>query len=106
MTNLQRCLAQNIKRYRKAQHLTQEQLAERADATTPYIGSIEIGQKFPSLQMIERIAAALGVDSLQLFQAEAVVIVEKDGSVDLAALEKTLIKSVTAAVQQSMADVT
>ena len=103
MTNLQKCLAQNIKRYRKVRKLTQEQLAERADTSTAYIGTIEIGKSFPSLQMIERIAAALGVDSLQLFQAESVTIVQN--SIDIAALEKALIQRMTAAVEQSLAEV-
>ena len=36
-------------------------LAERCDTTAQYIGEIEVGKKFPSVEMIEKIAAALKV---------------------------------------------
>lgn len=59
-----------MKLYRKIAHLTQEQLAERVETSTNYIGTIETGKKFPSPQMIERIAQALNIESLQLFQSD------------------------------------
>ena len=37
------------------------------DMATNYLGLIENGKKFPSAEMIERIAAALGKDSTDLF---------------------------------------
>lgn len=70
MTKVQECLANNMKLYRKIAHLTQEQLAERVETSTNYIGTIETGKKFPSPQMIERIAQALNIESLQLFQSD------------------------------------
>ena len=42
-------------------------LAERCDTSTSYIGEIEIGRKFPSVEMIERIARALRVAPYRLF---------------------------------------
>ena len=70
MTQVQECLINNIKKYRKLRHLTQEQLAEKTNSSTNYIGTIETGKKFPSLNMIERIAEALEISSLLLFQSE------------------------------------
>lgn len=102
MTELQKCLAQNIKRYRKAMNLTQEQLAERAKTSTTYIGTIEIGKKFPSPQMLERIAGALQVRSVQLFQADEFA--SAQSQIDRTTLRKNLLKNITSAVEQSLAE--
>lgn len=98
MTKLQEYLARNIKRRRKNLHLTQEQLAELAQTSTTYIGTIEIGQKFPSLQMIERIADALEVDSWQLFQADLTY----SPLVDIEAFKNSLMKNLKSAVDASL----
>ena len=63
-------MAKNMKAYRNALGLTQAKLAEKVDTSTHYIGMIETKNKFPSPEMIERIAAALGVDTLDLFSAD------------------------------------
>jgi hypothetical protein len=42
-------------------------LAERVPTPTHYIGQIEVGNKFPSPEMLERIAAALEIDRPPLF---------------------------------------
>lgn len=71
MDNLQICLANNIKHYRKQLHLSQEKLAEKADASANYIALIENGKYFPSLPMIQQIAKALNVESLDLFDRKS-----------------------------------
>ena len=71
MDNLQICLASNIKYYRKKQHLSQEKLAEKADASANYIALIENCKYFPSLPMIQQIAKALNVESLDLFDRKS-----------------------------------
>ena len=71
MDNLQICLASNMKYYRKQLHLSQEKLAEKADASANYIALIENGKYFPSLPMIQQIAKALSVESLDLFDRKA-----------------------------------
>jgi transcriptional regulator with XRE-family HTH domain len=67
MTDLRELLANNIKKYRKIRGFSQEMLAEKARTSTTHIGMIEIGKKFPSTQMLERIAIALGIDTPELF---------------------------------------
>jgi transcriptional regulator with XRE-family HTH domain len=47
-------------------------LAEQCDSSQTYIAEIEVGKKFPSLDMIERIAAALDVESYYLFRNKPV----------------------------------
>ena len=44
-------------------------LAECCNSSTSYIGEIEIGNKFPSIEMIEKIANALQVQPYLFFQA-------------------------------------
>ncbi|MBR6080995.1 MAG: helix-turn-helix transcriptional regulator [Treponema sp.] len=100
MTKVQECLALNIKKYRRMLNITQEQLAERAKSSTTYIGTIEIGQKFPSPQMIERIADALNVDSLKLFQPSSSL--GNGDPIDVYALKKTLMENIEKAVEMSI----
>jgi len=67
MTSLRSLLSHNIKEQRRILGITQEKLAEKAETSTHYIGQIELGNKFPSPEMLERIAEALEIDSPQLF---------------------------------------
>jgi transcriptional regulator with XRE-family HTH domain len=72
MTKIRLVLAENMKRYRKIQKLSQEKLAERINTAPNYIAMIEVGKKFPSAGMLERIALALNVDTPELFTTNAV----------------------------------
>jgi transcriptional regulator with XRE-family HTH domain len=67
MTDIRKVLAANIKAYRKEQGLSQANLAEQAGTATHYIAMIEGCKNFPSPDMIERIAAVLGKDTLDFF---------------------------------------
>lgn len=58
---------ENIKKYRKQKKISQMKLAELCDTSTSYIGEIEIGKKFPSIVMIEKIAAVLEIMPYKLF---------------------------------------
>ena len=71
MTEVQSVLAYNIKKCRKTKGLTQEQLAEKAQTSTNYIGSIETGKKYPSPQMMDKLAKALDINPLELFKKES-----------------------------------
>jgi len=84
MTDLRKLIAQNIKKYRKIQGLSQEMLAEKAGTSTTHIGMVEIGKKFPSVRMFEKIAAALGIDTPELFNTGTVIFMPTHGkSIDL-----------------------
>ena len=67
MTSLRALLAYNMKERRRVLGLTQAQLAEKVNTSTNYIGRIEHEDKFPTPEMLERIAAALEIDSPFLF---------------------------------------
>ena len=75
MTDIREFLAQNIKKYRKIRGFSQEMLAEKAGTSTTHIGMVEIGKKFPSPQMLERIAEALGIDTPELFSTGTVLFI-------------------------------
>jgi transcriptional regulator with XRE-family HTH domain len=62
----------NLKGYRKLRKISQLRLAELCNSSTGYIGEIESGKRFPSVNMIERIAAALGIESYFLFKNEPI----------------------------------
>ena len=65
---LERLVIDNIKRIRKEKGISQEKLAEACNTATSYIGLMEIYKNVPKLSTIERIAIALDVDPLSLFQ--------------------------------------
>ena len=56
-------IGKNIRKFRLARKLRQEDLAERTDLTTNYIGMVERGEKIPSLETFIKIVNALGVSS-------------------------------------------
>jgi len=56
-----------MRKYRKEAKLTQEKLAEKCGTDHRYIGQIETGTRCPSLEYVERIAAALNVEPYLLF---------------------------------------
>jgi len=58
MTSLRALLAHNIKQRRRILGITQANLAEKVGISTRYIGQIELESKFPTPEMLERIAAA------------------------------------------------
>jgi len=55
-----------VRRRRRALALTLEGFAERADLSPNYIGTIENGQRDPSLSTVLKIASALGAKPAEL----------------------------------------
>lgn len=56
-------IGKNIKKFREIKKLRQEDLAEKTDLTTNYIGMIERGEKIPSLETFINILNSLGVSA-------------------------------------------
>lgn len=98
MTKVQKQLAENIRYYRKQKGFTQEDLAEKAGTAANYIGTIEIGKKFPSPKMIEKIAAALSIDELSLFSTNVCNVSEKD----IKSIEEELIKNLNKTLSETL----
>jgi transcriptional regulator with XRE-family HTH domain len=70
MTNIREVLASNLKKHRYARGWSQAKLAEKIGTSTQYIGTLEIKGKFPSSEMIHKLAKALGIDPTELFYKE------------------------------------
>ena len=62
----------NIKIYRNACGLSQSKLAEQAETATNYISAIEAGRRFPSVEMLEKIAFVFGIDTPELFSMKPI----------------------------------
>jgi transcriptional regulator with XRE-family HTH domain len=58
----------NVRQLRKAQNLSQEELAEKAGLHRTYIGSVERGERNISLENILALARALNVSLVDLFR--------------------------------------
>jgi transcriptional regulator with XRE-family HTH domain len=56
-----------MKEFRKKEGLSQMKLAERCNTSHTYIGEIEVGKKFPSMEMVEKIAAILRIQPHHFF---------------------------------------
>jgi transcriptional regulator with XRE-family HTH domain len=60
-TSRQARLGRAVKAVRKAQGLTQEELAARADLHPTYISDVERGVRNPSWDVVARLAEGMGV---------------------------------------------
>lgn len=63
---LRETFAANLRRYRKAGGLSQEELAHRAQIDRTYVSSLERCQYAATIDVIEKLAEELGVDPAEL----------------------------------------
>lgn len=56
-------IGKNIRKYRLARNLRQEDLAELAGLSTNYVGAVERGEKLPALETFIEIVNTLGVSA-------------------------------------------
>lgn len=87
-----------MKFYRKKEGLSQAALAERAGTASNYIALIEVGKNFPSLPMLEKIASALNVDALDLFDKNCFSIIDTE------VLQEKLISSLVKVVKENLSE--
>jgi len=67
MANIKEILAANLRENRRKKGLTQEKLAEMADISLRYLAMLELGESFPSGEVLEKLAKALDIQAFQLF---------------------------------------
>jgi len=65
---LKQVFIRNLREYRRKEGLSQMKLAEFCDTAPSYIGDIEIGRRFPSIEMIEKIAGVLRIEPYHFFK--------------------------------------
>ena len=71
MASIREILTQNLKEYRRKNGFTQEKLAEKAGISANYLSMVEINRKFPTPEMLDRLANALNIQTFQLFNPSA-----------------------------------
>ncbi len=64
-------LGLKVKEIRKSRKITQEKLSEIIGVDNGYISKLEVGQNFPSLGTLEKIANALDVELVDFFRFSA-----------------------------------
>lgn len=67
--DLRRTLGENVRRLRERERLSQEELAHRAKVHVTYLSGVENGHRNPSLEVMGRLASALGVGVSELLLA-------------------------------------
>ena len=70
MSTIQERIGKRIQQQRDAARLTQAQLADRAGVNAEHISRIERAEKGPSIELLDRVAGALGVSIKALFDFE------------------------------------
>jgi transcriptional regulator with XRE-family HTH domain len=68
---LRQIVARNLRVLRKQKRLSQEELAFQAGINRNYVGQIEREEKSPTVDMIEKLAAAMGVRPEELLVQRA-----------------------------------
>ena len=75
---LKQIFIRNLKEFRKNEGLSQMKLAEYCNTATSYIGDIEIGRRFPSIDLIEKIAVVLRIEPYQFFKNKTETSINSD----------------------------
>lgn len=65
---LQRVLGSNLRRYRQDRGLSQEDFADLLELHRTYVGGVERGERNLTLKSVERIAALIAADPLELLR--------------------------------------
>lgn len=68
--DLQRTFGRNLRRYREERGYSQEGFADELGYHRTYMGGVERGERNLTLKSIERIAAKLGLDPLDLLASD------------------------------------
>jgi len=64
--DLRQAFAANLRRLRHAKGISQEDLAYEADVNRTYVSKLEKGVSYPGLEIIAKLADALGVEPAEL----------------------------------------
>jgi transcriptional regulator with XRE-family HTH domain len=70
MGSIREVLATNLKEYRRISGFSQDKLAELADISSQYLATVETCRKFPTPEVLDKIAGALNIKTYQLFAVQ------------------------------------
>lgn len=68
--SLRERVAKNLRRLRQEKSVSQEELAHRAQVNRNYVGMIEREEYSVSVDLLEKLAAALDVDPMEFLRAD------------------------------------
>ena len=66
--DLRQAFAANLRRLRHAKGISQEDLAYEADVNRTYLSKLEKGVSYPGLEIIAKLANALGIEPAELLE--------------------------------------
>jgi len=66
--DLRQAFAANLRRLRHVKGISQEDLAYEADVNRTYLSKLEKGVSYPGLEIIAKLADALGVEPAELLK--------------------------------------
>jgi len=98
MVSIREVLANNIKAYRRKCGFSQDKLAELASISSQYLATVETCRKFPTPEVLDRLAEALGIETYELFTAAP------NPKSELEKLRQDIIGEVVQAIKQSFAE--
>jgi transcriptional regulator with XRE-family HTH domain len=103
MIDIKEIFAENLKKTRRKKGLTQEKLAEKANMSLQYLALLELARKFPSGEMLERLANALDIETYELLAVASsakneLELLRNDIICEVKTLNESLAKNITAEV--------
>ena len=72
MMNIREIFVENLRAARRAKGLSQEELAHRAGLDRTYISALERNVYNPTIDVVDRLADALGIDAAALLAKSSV----------------------------------
>jgi transcriptional regulator with XRE-family HTH domain len=109
MAGIREVLAANLKEYRRRCGFSQDKLAEQADISSQYLATVETCRKFPTPEVLDRLAAAFGIETHLLFAAPpspelALERLHKEVVADIKAVLADIERTVGVSVKKAIAD--
>ena len=97
MASIREILANNIKEHRRKCGFSQDKLAELANISSQYLATVETCRKFPTPEVLDRLAIALDIETHELF-------IFANPKSELEKLRQDIIGEVVKAIKQSFAE--
>jgi transcriptional regulator with XRE-family HTH domain len=98
MADIREILANNIREHRRKYGFSQDKLAEIANISSQYLATVETCRKFPTPEVLDRLAEALNIDTHELFSFSSTP------QKELEKLRHDIIDEVKMTIKQSLAE--
>ena len=107
MMDIKEIFAENLRKIRRKRGLTQEKLAEKANMSLQYLALLELSRKFPSGEMLERLANALDIETYELLAVASsanneLELLRNDIIYEVKTLNESLAKNITDEIIKSI----